>query len=268
MLQLAAMTETPLLSLEDVDDTPVQPPSVEAQPPRRHRTDSDDYRPPPAITPSAPARPEWPPAWPSGGFEADDAVRPTAAISPSPARQKHRSQQTRQQQLQEPMYAIRSASDVSIDSEGDTVVNQAALTAGEIAVPRRINNSATGDVLGLDSLSLDASDSYGKATLVPGNPTVPVAAANHGISGSASRRAASATTTATSAGPMYMTDSSRPSTGMGAVPFGRAQSGVYIHSLPSASEAEVPSSSSDSEAARGDRFLPRPPVDPPGHVAK
>jgi len=140
------------------------------------------------------------------------------------------------------MYAIRSASDVSVASDGNAVVNQTAMTAGELAVPRRITAA---DALG--SINIGSSDPFGKSPAVANNTGAP---GTGGISGAMAKL--SPTSTVADRAPTV-------------VGFGRAQSGVYIHSLPSASEAEVPSSSSDSDDVA--RFAHKP-LDPPGHVAK
>lgn len=187
--------------------------------------------------PSALAPPESTPAW-----------RADLTSSSSSSRFSPPQQPQLQQELHEPMYAIRSASDVSVTSDGNTVVNQTAVTAGELAVPRRV--TAT-DALGSIHIgTVPGSDPFGKAP----------AAANHmgaaGIGGISSNMAKRSPTS---------TMADRPPTVVGSIPFGHPQSGVYIHSLPSASEAEVPTSSSDSEDAA--RFAHKP-LDPPGHVAK
>lgn len=146
------------------------------------------------------------------------------------------------------MYAIRSASDVSVTSDGNAVVNQTAVTARELAVPRRITAA---DALGSINIgTVPGSDPFGKASAVANHAG---AAGAGGISSAMSKRSP----------PSIMAD--RAPTVVGSIPFGRGQSGVYIHSLPSASEAEVPSSSSESEDAA--RLAPKP-LDPPGHVAK
>jgi len=207
---------------------------------RRHCTDSGNYRHPAlaSAAPSTPAPPEWMPAWPA---DFTSPSNPSRLVTPPQPLLLH-------QELHEPMYAIRSASDVSVASDGNTVVNQTAMTAGELAVPRRITAA---DALGSINIgTVPGSDPFGK----------PPAVANHtGAPGTCGISGAMAKLSPTS------TVADRPPTVVGSIPFGRAQSGVYIHSIPSASEAEVPSSPSDSDDAA--RFAHRP-LDPPGHVAK
>lgn len=262
------MNDAPLMLLDDERPQP-PPPSQEAQV-RRHRSDSSDSRHlapalASAVRTPAPAPPEWTPAWPITSSTSNSETG--SLVPPRHVHQFEQLAQPRQQLLQEPIYAIRSASDISVGSEGNAVVNEAAFAAGELAVPRRIRGNPATDALGLDPRginSLDASEVYGKATLMPTTVVVP---ANTGAAGNTTARRFPPPPT--SATPVYVTESTRSPQLAGAVPFGRAQSGVYIHSLPSASEAEVPSSSSDSEEiARGDHYVPRPPPDPPGHVAK
>jgi hypothetical protein len=221
----------------DVDDAQTASPT-EGQ--RRHRVDSGNYRHPAlasVMPPAPPAPPEWTPSWPT------DFTSP-----PNSSRLVPQQQQPRQQELQEPMYAIRSASDVSVTSDGNAVVNQTAVTARELAVPRRITAA---DALGSINIgTVPGSDPFGKASVVANHAG---AAGAGGISNIIPKRSP----------PSTMAD--RAPTVVGSIPFGRAQSGVYIHSLPSASEAEIPSSSSDSDDAA--RCAPKP-LEPPGHVAK
>ncbi|KAF8315030.1 hypothetical protein DL93DRAFT_964688 [Clavulina sp. PMI_390] len=373
-----ATSPAPLMSLDDIDDDaplvptaavpralspPIQEPHSSAPSSsapmttststssKRHRTDSNKLAPPAALSSasrasSAPAPPEWTPAWPVTATSTSTSSTGTALplsnnyntnmmypendldILDSPSAgmssvvrgnrtanralpaHPHQSHQPSSQHL-EPMYAIRSASDVSIDSDGQAVVNQTALNAGEISVPRRLPGGggwpdAVGGSLGLglDSPPLDTSEVYGKSTIIPGRGGV--GSVGLGATGGAlsptTRRFSPAASTIVSPPQTNMLRPSSPSntstttttttsTSSSTVPFGRAQSGVYVHSLlPSASEAEAPSSSDSEEfAARGAAarerdagryghghvyghshghgYGARQNVEPPGHVA-
>lgn len=222
---------------DELDIRPSSP--VDAS--RRHRADSGNYRHPAltSVKPAAPVPPEWTPAWPSEYTPPPSSSRLVAPQHP------------RQQDLQEPMYAIRSASDVSVGSDGNAVVNQASLNAGELAVPRRITAA---DALGSFNIGTvgGTAESHGK-----GHNSNYIGAGREGVGAGMIPSRPSASPMADRA-PNVAAVAPSPS-------FRRAQSGVYIHSLPSASEAEIQSSSSDSDEVT--RFMTRP-LEPPGHVAK